>query len=225
MCFVNKNKQFLGCMNLTTATVVMGILLIIKGLVCTIMSNFINIYTIVFGVFCVYVACRTDSIKLRSILVIMFWIEIVLLFINIAMYIPFIIFVDKIYDCDNDFNNTCDTVRTILYVGLAINITLGVIIDVMVGQVVINGKKELIEKKGEKASKPQKPQQPMQPGQQMYPTVPQQQVQMGSPQQPQQILIQQQTIPAGAHQNIVIAGEPVAVVDPEAAAFDKANNV
>ena len=26
-------------------------------------------------------------------------------------------------------------------------------------------------------------------------------------------------------QNIVIAGEPVAVVDPEAAAFDKANNV
>ena len=50
-----------------------------------------------------------------------------------------------------------------------------------------------------------------------------QQPQPGMVQQP--ILIQQQTIPAGAQQNIVMAGEPVVVANPEQAAFDKANNV
>ena len=68
---------------------------------------------------------------------------------------------------------------------------------------------------------------PMQPGQQMYPTGAPQQVQFAYAQQPQPmgqpVLIQQQTIPVDAQQNIVIAGEPVDAAAPEA--YDKANNV
>ena len=71
----------------------------------------------------------------------------------------------------------------------------------------------------------------MQPGQQMHPTVPQQDVEMGIPMQPQPamvqqpVLIQQQTIPVNVQQNIGVAGEPVVVSNPEQVAFDKANNV
>ena len=50
-----------------------------------------------------------------------------------------------------------------------------------------------------------------------------QQPQPGMVQQP--ILLQQQTVPVVAQQNIVMTGEPVAVANPEQAAFDKANNV
>ena len=133
-----------------------------------------------FGIVCVCVVSRPHSVKLRSAIVIMFWIEVVLLIISLLLLVIFIIFLEDIYDCDNFSGTSCDTYKTIFYVVLAIQVTIGVTLDVMIGQIVINGKKEQIEynkKEGKKASQPQQPQQPMQPmqpGQQMYPTMPQQ---------------------------------------------------
>ena len=57
MCLVDKkNWKFMGCMNLTKATLALGVILIIKAFICTISGFYLNIYSIVFGIACILVA-------------------------------------------------------------------------------------------------------------------------------------------------------------------------
>ena len=63
MCLVDKkNWKFMGCMNLTSATIALGIILIIKAFICTIARYYLNIYSIVFGIACILVAAWPHSV-------------------------------------------------------------------------------------------------------------------------------------------------------------------
>ena len=124
----------------------------------------------------------------------MFWIEIILLAVSLFFLIIGIAWFEDKVDC-GDFmgnsGNSCDTFKTWMYVVLALQLVVGVTIDIMIGMVVINGKQEQIEYNEKEGKKATQPQQPMQPGQQTYPTVPQQDVEMGIPMQPQPGMVQQ----------------------------------
>ena len=55
--------------------------------------------------------------------------------------------INRIYDCSDNgsFGDNCDHIKTYFYVFLGINVAIGVTLDVMIGQIVINGKRQQIE--------------------------------------------------------------------------------
>ena len=130
MCLVDKkNWKFMGCMNLTKATLALGIILIIKAVICTFIGYVLNIYSIVFGIACMFVAAKPHSVILRSVLVIMFWIEVILLAVNLLLLcLGIAYFEDKlssgdyVIECRSVWGETiaCDTIKTWMYVVLAI---------------------------------------------------------------------------------------------------------
>ena len=148
MCCVDKkNWKFMGCMDLTTATLVIGIVLIVKAILCLVFGGYTNVYTLIFGIFCCLVIRKPHSIRFRKFLVILFWIEIILLVIGIVWMIIAILDINRIYDCSDNgsFGDNCDHIKTYFYVFLGINVAIGVTLDVMIGQMVINGKRQQIE--------------------------------------------------------------------------------
>ena len=121
MCLVDKkNWKFMGCMNLTSATIALGIILLIKAVICTYARYLLNIYSIVFGIACMFVAAKPHSVILRSVLVIMFWIEVILLAVSLGFLILGIAMFEDMIDCSDFSGNSCDTFKTWMYVVLAL---------------------------------------------------------------------------------------------------------
>ena len=68
--------KFMCCMNLSTATLAIGIIKIILALLVVYYGNYLSIYSIIFGIACCVVYAKPHSLTLRKVIVIMFWIEI-----------------------------------------------------------------------------------------------------------------------------------------------------
>ena len=128
MCLVDKkNWKFMGCMNLTKATLALGIILIIKAVICTFIGSLLNIYSIVFGIACMFVAAKPHSVILRSVLVIMFWIEVILLAVNLLLLCLAIgAFESMLSSGDIECRSVwggdvaCNSIKTWMYVVLAL---------------------------------------------------------------------------------------------------------
>jgi len=118
MCCVDKKNWKFGGMDLTTATVVMGVVLTIKAIGCLVLSGFTEFFSLALGITMICVLCQPHSLCLRKAIVIMFWIEVILLFLTIVWYVVLIVAVASIYDCDDDIN--CDQIKTFTYILMGI---------------------------------------------------------------------------------------------------------
>ena len=137
----------MGCLDLTIATLLIGILLIIKG---SALFFFIKdpfaIYTIVFGLMCCVVMAIPHNLGLRTTLFVMFVIEIVLSCFVILLIIINYTELDKKFDCSSDSSTKmCENMKLSFYVALGIYVTLLLTLEVMVGVIIINGKRQQVE--------------------------------------------------------------------------------
>ena len=149
--------KFMGCMNLTTATLALGIILILRSIICVTQNLYLEIFSIIFGIMCCCVVAKPHSIGLRKALIIMFVIDFVLFILSIVIIMHAIS--DRFKACDfleeisNEYdayrpayNAGCDTKTKIIFYGTFVAyLVTGLIISIISFPILFKGKQEQIE--------------------------------------------------------------------------------